>query len=183
MLRYVCTDLLRWQKAGIAMPRVSVNISATEFEQDGFVDELLSLVAESGVAGSLLELELTETALLRDAKRVVNELTRLRKSGVSIALDDFGTGYSSLSYLQELPIDVLKIDKSFVDNLSQPRSAELVKAIITISQQMGLSVVAEGTETEQQVSMLTAMGCQVFQGYYFSKPLPYDDFTAFLSRA
>lgn len=179
VLRYVCTDLLRWQKAGIAMPRVSVNISATEFEQDGFVDELLSLVAESGVACSSLELELTETALLRDAKRVVSELTRLRQSGMSIALDDFGTGYSSLSYLQELPIDVLKIDKSFIDNLAQPRSAELVKAIITIAQQMGLSVVAEGTETQQQVNELTAIGCQIFQGYYFSKPLTFDDFSRF----
>ncbi len=181
VLHYVCADMVKWQAQGIEIPRISINISATEFEQDGFVNKFLDLIANCGVPGSMLEIELTETALLHDSRRVVAELNRIKQSGVDIALDDFGTGYSSLSYLQDLPIDVLKIDKSFIDNLASMRSAELVKAIITIADQMGLSVVAEGTETKEQVDSLSAMGCHLFQGYYFSKPLPSDEFIAFLT--
>lgn len=180
VVQYVCADVIRWQAAGLTPPRISINISATEFEHDGFVADFLAITTAAGVSGNMLEIELTETALLRDPQRVVLELNKIKLAGTQIALDDFGTGYSSLSYLQDLPIDVLKIDKSFIDHLSSDRSFELVKAIITIANQMGLSVVAEGTETKEQVDKLIALGCQLFQGYYFSKPLPSDDFIPFI---
>ena len=129
----------------------------------------------------LIELELTESGLLTERKKAISTLNALRSFGITVALDDFVTGYSSLSYLSELPLDVLKIDKSFVDGLHDERNRELVKSIIAISNTMELTNVAEGTETLEQVELMASYGCKLFQGYYFSKPLSKADFETWLT--
>lgn len=182
VLRQVCEDLTLWRSAQLLMPAIAVNVSANEFEQPAYVDDILARVHAMQVPAQSLELELTETGLLKDARRAVQELSRLRDAGIRISLDDFGTGYSSLSYLQELPLDVLKIDKSFVDNLPAERSVELIRAIIAIAQQMKLTTVAEGTETAEQVEQLAQMGCDLFQGYYFSRPIRAEELVSFCQQ-
>ena len=159
-----------------AVPRglyVSVNVSARQFSAPGFVDGVRRILDSSGLEPGALMLELTESVLLRRDERVVSDLTELKAIGVRLAIDDFGTGYSSLSYLGELPIDVLKIDKSFVDGIanSEQRLA-LVKGIVQIARTLQLEVVAEGIESEAQRDLLMAMGCQWGQGYLLAMPMP-----------
>jgi EAL domain-containing protein (putative c-di-GMP-specific phosphodiesterase class I) len=151
---------------------VSVNVSARQFRDPGFVDGVRRVLAESDLAPSALMLELTESVLLRRDERIHSDLMDLKAIGVKLAIDDFGTGYSSLSYLRELPIDVLKIDKSFVDGiaLSEQRLA-LVEGIIRIAQTLRLNVIAEGIETEVQRDLLVSMGCRFGQGYLLAMPV------------
>ena len=154
---------------------MSVNVSARQFRDPGFVDGLRAVLAESGLASSALMLELTESVLLNRDDRIHADLMELKAIGVKLAIDDFGTGYSSLSYLRELPIDVLKIDKSFVDGIavSEQRLA-LVEGIIRLAGTLHLDVVAEGIETEVQRDLLVSMGCQFGQGYLLAMPVAAD---------
>jgi EAL domain-containing protein (putative c-di-GMP-specific phosphodiesterase class I) len=150
-------------------------VSARQFRDPGFVDGVRRVLAESGLAPSALMLELTESVLLRRDERIYADLMQLKLIGVKLAIDDFGTGYSSLSYLRELPIDVLKIDKSFVDGIaaSEQRLA-LLEGIIGIARTLDLNVIAEGIETEVQRDLLVSMGCEFGQGYLLAMPADAD---------
>jgi EAL domain-containing protein (putative c-di-GMP-specific phosphodiesterase class I) len=178
VLRQAVGDLVAWQRhiRGRAPLYVSVNVSARQFRDPGFVAGVRGVLAESGLAPSLLQLELTESVLLGRDDRIRSELAELNRLGVRLAIDDFGTGYSSLSYLRELPMDVLKIDKSFTDGIaaSQGRLA-LVEVIVRMARTLGLTVTAEGIESEAQRELLISLGCETGQGYLLEKPVGADE--------
>lgn len=176
----VLKQIKQWQSSNKPVVKISVNVAASQFNDIDFTANLIQLVEHYGVPTRYLEVEITESGVLADVETTIALLHELRDVGISVSLDDFGTGFSSLSYLHELPIDIIKIDKSFIDKLHQPKSDELVRTIIAIGNQMRLKTVAEGTETLEQVSLLTEMGCDYFQGYYFSKPLKSDEFEKYL---
>jgi len=162
----------RAQAPDSSLRYVSVNVSARQFRQPGFVDQVREALAAAGAEPRWLLLEITESLVLRDAEQVCADLEALRALGVRIAIDDFGTGYSSLSYLRQIPVDVLKIDKSFIDDiLASGRQRALVDAIVTLARHLDLSVVAEGIESAEQRAMLAGMGCPYGQGYLFAKPV------------
>jgi len=160
---------------------LAVNVSAHQFRQADFVQQVLGLVQATGANPHLLKLELTESLLLDDVEDIIAKMSALKAHGVAFSLDDFGTGYSSLYYLKRLPLYQLKIDRSFVrDVLIDPQDAAIARAIVGLAQTLGLSVIAEGVETPEQRDFLAAQGCHAFQGYLFSKPLPQAAFEAFL---
>ncbi len=151
---------------------VSVNVSARQFSAPGFVDGVRRILSASGLEPGALMLELTESVLLRRDERVQSDLMQLKAIGVRLAIDDFGTGYSSLSYLRELPIDVLKIDKSFVDGIGiSAQRLALAEGIVQIARTLQLEVIAEGIESELQRDLLISMGCQFGQGYLLAMPM------------
>jgi EAL domain-containing protein (putative c-di-GMP-specific phosphodiesterase class I) len=183
VLQQAMTDLARWQRQAPGHPPayVSVNVSARQLRDPGFVQGVRRRLTESGLAPSSLVLELTESGLLRPDQRLRADLEELKGMGVRLAIDDFGTGYSSLSYLRELPIDVLKIDKSFVDGITvSTQRLALVEVIIRIAKTLGLTVIAEGIESEMQRDMLVSMGCRYGQGYLLATPMPADEAEALL---
>jgi diguanylate cyclase (GGDEF)-like protein/PAS domain S-box-containing protein len=177
-------DYLRWNSAGMANVRVGVNVSPVQLRNRGFIDEIRRAVGVDPRAASGLELEITESLIMEDVKRGGEILQAIRLMGVRIAIDDFGTGFSSLSYLSKLPVDILKIDRSFVmDLVDGPEGLALVSTIITLAHSLKLMVVAEGVETEEQSRLLRLLNCDEFQGYLFSKPVPTEIFEArFLAR-
>jgi diguanylate cyclase (GGDEF)-like protein/PAS domain S-box-containing protein len=172
-----------WRRlAATAHVPISVNVSAVQFQRQEFADEVEHALDHSGLAASSLKLEITESVVMEDAQQAIALLQRLRKRGVRISLDDFGTGHSSLGYLRHLPIDEIKIDRMFVqDVVSDPFAASLCRTIIGMSRELGKTVVAEGVETEAQARFLAASGCDLLQGYLFSKPLPANEFQALLA--
>ena len=148
-----------------------------------FVDHVTQLINRTGVDPCKLKLELTESMLVENIEDIIAKMTALKAIGVGFSLDDFGTGYSSLSYLKRLPLDQLKIDQSFVrDIMDDINDASIVNMIIALGLSLGLEVLAEGVETEEQMQLLLNNGCQAFQGYLFSKPVPIDDFERILAR-
>jgi|GEM_PF-2751777 len=162
-------------------PVVAVNVSAPQLESHDFVRTVGAILEESGIPPYLLEIELTESVVLQDPEVSIAALNGLRKLGVRLSLDDFGTGYSSLSYLKRLPVNTLKIDRSFVDGLPNDQGdVQIVEMTIALARTVELSVVAEGVETEEQLSMLKSLGCDVVQGYFFSKPLPAQEYEQWL---
>ena len=182
VLRQAVADMARWRERVPCRkpPYVSVNVSARQFRTPGFVDGVRHALEESSLQPSALMLELTESVLLRRDERIQDDLMELKLIGVRLAIDDFGTGYSSLSYLRELPIDVLKVDKSFVDGIaaSEQRLA-LVEGIVRIAKTLQLEVTAEGIETEAQRELLVSMGCRYGQGYLLAMPVEADQAEAF----
>jgi EAL domain-containing protein (putative c-di-GMP-specific phosphodiesterase class I) len=183
-LRTAIDDYLRWNSAGVANVRIAVNVSPVQLRNRGFITEIRRAVDIDPRAASGLELEITESLIMEDVKRGVEILQAIRLMGVSIAIDDFGTGFSSLSYLTKLPVDTLKIDRSFVmDLVDGPEGLALVSTIITLAHSLKLKVVAEGVETEEQSRLLRLLKCDEFQGYLFSKPVPREILeTRFLAR-
>lgn len=172
-LREVCRQLKTWQTAGLPWVRMSVNISAIQFMRDDFAETVAGTLAEFGISAERLTLELTESVLMEDRPAVIRQMGLLKSLGVRIAMDDFGTGYSSLSYLHQLPIDVLKIDRSFVERLQDADGTRpIVEAIISMARHLGLTVVAEGVETQQQYAILRQAGCDAVQGFLFARPMP-----------
>ncbi|MCM2679726.1 EAL domain-containing protein [Echinimonas agarilytica] len=161
---------------------LSINVSAWQFALPGFVERTTERIKRSNLPISYFCIELTETGLLSDIGDTVNKLKQLRTFGLKIALDDFGTGYSSLAYLQQLPLDILKIDKLFVDELETNATSSLASTMISMSHQMKLDVVAEGVETAQQVDALEALKCDIYQGYHFAKPMPAVEFIEWTHR-
>lgn len=162
-----------WVARGIAAPRIAVNVSAIQLQQRDFTDVVARAVEDGGGNCHALELEVTESLLMRDMQATINKLAFLRKLGMHVAMDDFGTGYSSLSNLTRLPLDVLKIDRSFIAGMdSSPQDMSIVTTIIALARALGLRVVAEGVETEAHSKLLALLKCDEAQGYYFSKPLP-----------
>jgi EAL domain-containing protein (putative c-di-GMP-specific phosphodiesterase class I) len=173
--------LRHWRAQGLPYGGVlSVNVSPWQFARADFVPRTLALLASQAVEPSLLMLELTETALLYDVNATIHKLTQLREAGFKMSMDDFGTGYSSLAYLRDLPLDELKIDRAFVQELATVAKHPLVETMVAIGRQMALNVVAEGVETEDQHQRLVSMGCHGYQGYLFSRPLPPEDFAAWV---
>lgn len=181
-LRTVCERAPHWPLQPCDSPlRMAINIPAAQFYQEGFVDRVLSTLEAHQVTPDRLTLELTEESLLSHIDQAIHTMRVLRGHNIAVALDDFGTGYSSLSYLKNLPLDTLKIDKSFIDDLPHDsRAVDLVDGIIRIARGLGLKTVAEGVEHEAQRAMLHALGCDVIQGYLFSRPLLADDALALL---
>jgi len=176
VLRTACEQIKAWERDGITVGPLAVNISALQLRHGGFADFIRRVLREIGLQPQQLALEITESALMQNMQEHVAELQRLRADGVGIEIDDFGTGYSSLSYLKQLPIDTVKIDRSFIQNVdSNPVDAAIVSAIFAMAQTMRLRVVAEGVETREQLQVLERYGCAYAQGYYFSKPLPAQD--------
>ncbi len=178
-----CWQYRLWREAGLPPVPVAVNLTASHFLSPSLVGAVSTALAESGCPPVHLELEITETVLLHDLPRALPQIEALNALGVRISIDDFGTGYSSLSYLRSLPIDRLKIDRSFVTDLGTSRDAEvLVGAMLGMSKALGLKVVAEGVETRAQAERLVAHGCNVMQGFWFARPMPAADLQALLER-
>jgi predicted signal transduction protein with EAL and GGDEF domain len=172
VLETACAQARAWQDAGLVPVRIAVNLSAKQFRQTHLVEFVQAVLHASGLQPRYLVLELTETTLMSQPDESVRILQTLRRMGVSIALDDFGTGYSSLAYLKRLPLDIIKIDRSFITDLGRTREdAAIVQAVISLAHSLHLTVIAEGVETREQLERLTALGCDHFQGYYFSPPV------------
>jgi EAL domain-containing protein (putative c-di-GMP-specific phosphodiesterase class I) len=150
---------------------IAVNISPEQFADPKFEEDLISIIDEYGLEPSLLELEIIEDALLGDMERTIKTIKSLRERGIKFSIDDFGTGYSSLNYLYRLPVDTLKLDKSFICNIFEGKNASIVKLIIETARIFGMKTVAEGVEDIKVLKYLQAYGCDQYQGYYYSKPM------------
>ena len=177
VLQTACAQNKAWQLAGLPPIVVSVNVSARQFRHDNLVETVASVLAQTGLDGRYLEIELTESMVMHDAAKLAAMLVELKKLGIQIAVDDFGTGYSSLSYLKRFPVDRLKVDRSFVQDITSDHDdATIVRTIIALGHNLSLKVVAEGVETEEQVNFLRQNHCDEMQGYFFGKPMTADEF-------
>jgi len=183
VLRHACRQMQEWIDAGMAPLTMSVNCSAVQFTRSDMIEDINDAIDHSGLDPSLLEIELTESLLLQDIDVGIEILRKMKDLGVQVAIDDFGTGFSSLSYLKRLPVDKLKIDQSFVKDLSTDAGdVAIVSAIITLSHNLNLTVVAEGVETQQQYDILKSFACNEVQGYLIGHPMTADDFRVWLSK-
>jgi EAL domain-containing protein (putative c-di-GMP-specific phosphodiesterase class I) len=183
VLREACRQNRVWQDAGLDALPISVNLSALQFQQKDLPENISRILLESGLAAEHLELELTESAVVREPERSIAMMRTLQEVGVSISLDDFGTGYSSLGQLKRLPLDKLKIDQGFVRGLpDDPYDVAISSAIIGMGKAMGLTVIAEGVETSAQLEALRAIGCSGIQGYFLSRPVPAAEYLTFARR-
>ncbi|MBT5660238.1 MAG: EAL domain-containing protein, partial [Rhodospirillaceae bacterium] len=182
VLRQACRQTKELIDEGYSHLRVAVNVSGRQLQEEKFLNTVSDALAKTGLPASGLEIELTETLLMSDIDKSIALLDALKDIGVTIAVDDFGTGYSSLSYLKRLPIDVLKIDQAFVNDIyTDPEDRAIVRTIISLARSLNMKVVAEGVETEEQYSYLQVKKCDLIQGYLFSRPLPFDEFRAYLN--
>ena len=182
VLRQACADAAGWARDGRALG-VAVNLSPVQFKNPALLDLVAQVLAHSGLAPELLELEVTESALIDNSAAAITTLHAMRRMGVQIALDDFGTGYSSLSYLTRMPISNLKLDRSFISGLpGGGENTAVVRAVVAMAGGMGIQVTAEGVETIEQARALKLMACDTLQGYYFSEPVPAGALAALLAR-
>jgi len=184
VLKQACIQLALWaRQPASASLKLAVNVSTQQCRQPDFVPMVMHVIQSCGIEPGRLKLELTESMLVNDIEDIIAKMTELKAHGVGCSLDDFGTGFSSLSYLRRLPLSQLKIDQAFVrDLLTNPNDAAIANTVVSLGQNLGLEVIAEGVETEGQRAFLVSIGCQLFQGYLFSKPLPVADFDAHLAR-
>lgn len=181
VMQVACNQALAWQQAGFKPMRMSVNLSSHQFRQAGFVQTVQKALDSSRLSPDCLELEMTESIIMQQVDKTITDLRRLKEIGLSLSIDDFGTGYSSMSYLKRFPLDTLKIDRSFVNDITQNNSdAAIIKAIIALAKSLDLTTIAEGVEEEAQLLLLRELGCNYIQGFYFSRPLPINDFEQFL---
>ena len=172
LMRKSMEDLSRWKRSGYEFDRLSINLSIKELRKEDFINDLTFALYEEGCEASWVELEITEGLIMQDTKNALTKLHQLAEFGVKISIDDFGTGYSSLAYLKKLPIDKLKIDKSFIDDMLKDKDSQvIVKTIIDLAENLHLEVLAEGVETKEQKDFLLQNGCYIIQGFYYSKPL------------
>ena len=183
VLREACSQSMMLQKLGLAPIVISVNLSARQLYQENVPEIIEEILQASGLDAKYLEVEITESMLMQDVEQTINTLTTLKRMGVSIAIDDFGTGYSSLNYLKRFPIDILKVDRSFVTDISKEQNDRaVIVSIIALAHNLNLKVVAEGVETREELEFLKAHNCDIIQGYYFAKPIPLHEFAAFLKE-
>ena len=183
VLREACKQARAWTDAGLSSISMAVNISGNEFRDANFLEGVVAILEDTGLDPRSLELELTESVLMKHPEAVESTLRALRAKGVQLAVDDFGTGYSSLSYLNKFSIDTLKIDQSFVHQIgSNPREKTIVSAIIGMGRSLNLRVVAEGVETAEELAFLKNERCEEAQGYYFSRPVPPAQFAKLLEK-
>ena len=181
VIRAACEQIARWDAAGIRVPRVAVNLSARQFADSSLCQVLTDALTSAGIAPQRIELEVTESALIEQPDAAVALLNELKALGVHLALDDFGTGYSSLSQLKNLPLDALKIDRTFIDGVpNDPNDVAITEAIVAMARKLALTVVAEGAETIEQRDFLAACGCDLIQGFYYSRPLPPEALAAYI---
>lgn len=176
VLKEACRQIRAWDEQGHIIGHVAVNVSSRQFRQPSFVQQVRQALLDAGIKADRLVIELTEGCVVHDIEDTIAKMQALQAMGVNISIDDFGTGYSSLSYLKSLPLSQLKIDQSFVRQIDDQNAAVIVETIIMMAQSLGLNVIAEGVENISQVEFLTAKGCLYFQGYYFSRPVPVEDF-------
>ncbi len=183
VLRRACEDTKRWHKQGYTALSVAVNVSSAQIKQSDFIHLVQTVLQETELPATALELEITESMLVHDFEATLIKLTQLREMGIRLSIDDFGTGYSSMSYLGRLPVDKLKIDRSFVRDLT-PRSGNeaIVKAVVALANELRIGIVAEGVETLDQLEFLQTQGCQSLQGFLLSRPVDHDSCTQLLSR-
>ncbi|MCK5478515.1 MAG: EAL domain-containing protein, partial [Methylococcales bacterium] len=183
ILKTACSQFKQWLNKGFALPQVSVNVSARQFMDDGFMQSVEDALNDANLDPKYLELEITESMLIGDLNKIELQLKRLKRMGIKIALDDFGTGYSSLSYLKKFPIDILKIDQSFIREMTAgSKDASIARAIIEMGHSLNQKIVAEGVENENQLLFLSQHKCDYIQGYYFSRPLPVHKMTILLEE-
>lgn len=172
VIEQTCLQIAAWRKVGLAPPRIAVNVSAIQFASPDFVDQVRAILARTGVSGDALEFEITESTILRDVNESAARMDELRALGISLAIDDFGVGYSPLAYLQSLPLDVVKVDRAFTEQITKPSgSLPLVHTITVLAHQRGLKVVAEGVETHGELEMVRAARCDRMQGFLFGLPV------------
>ena len=182
VLASACRQMKDWQDAGLPPIQMAVNVSARQFNQENFIETVSGILTTTGLDPRCLKIELTEGTLMQNGHATVAMLDRLHAMGVQLSIDDFGTGYSSLSYLKRFPIDQIKVDRSFVTNITtDPNDAALASAIIAMSHSLGIQTVAEGVETEAQLEFLHQRDCDQIQGYLFSRPLPAAEFARFFA--
>ena len=182
VLREACRQNAEWQRAGLRPLRVAVNLSARQLRSDNLVNEIDAALSETALAASSLELEITESMVMENPERVIKLLDRIRSRGIHLSLDDFGTGHSSLAYLKRFPIDCVKIDRTFIKDMpANTDDVAISRTIVAMARSLGLATVAEGVETEAQLELLRTLGCDQIQGYFFSRPIPADEFTAYYS--
>jgi diguanylate cyclase (GGDEF)-like protein/PAS domain S-box-containing protein len=173
VLQQSCLQRMAWRDQGYDVPKLAINLSIRQFRHKTLVADIARILAETGMEGGRLTLEITESMLVENVEETIKTLQQLSALGLEISIDDFGTGYSSLSYLKHYPINTLKIDRSFVrDIATDPNDAAIIAAIIVMARNLKMQVIAEGVETEEQLTFLAQQGCNRFQGFYFSKPLP-----------
>ncbi len=183
VLETICNQLNEWKHQGLDPSPVTVNISARQLEQKNFVKTISTILEKSNIENNLIEIELTESILINNSQKNSKKLAKLRKQGTKVSIDDFGTGYSSLSYLSNFPFDKLKIDQSFIRDITTDKAAaSLATSIISMAHSLGVRVIAEGVETEDQLNFLKEYKCDEIQGYYFSKPIPAENFTGLLKE-
>jgi diguanylate cyclase (GGDEF)-like protein len=180
VINQACQQIKVLEQQNFPHVGISVNVSIPQFKRDNFVDNIIQATAKYDVKPSKLELEITENILMDEPQVVIDALVKLKAEGISIALDDFGTGYSSMSYLQKLPLDRLKVDRSFVTDIAKPGESLIADTIINLGKQMNLKVIAEGIEDEEQQAHLISQGCDEVQGFFYAKPMPADQFLTFL---
>lgn len=183
VLTEVARQLVEWRKAGYELLPVAVNISGFHLHDESLSLFIKALAHQYQLNPSLLEVEITENALTGDTDSSIATMTELKKLGIKLSVDDFGTGYSSLSYLKKFPIDVLKIDRSFINECAyNPDDAAICMAIISLAKSLGLKIVAEGVESLEQLEFIQQQGCDIYQGYLYSRPLPASDVEVLLRR-
>jgi EAL domain-containing protein (putative c-di-GMP-specific phosphodiesterase class I) len=183
VLREACAQSMAWHRQGLPPVRIAVNLSARQFIDDNLPEQTAKTLQETGMDPALLEFEITESMMMYNTDKTIEVLSAFRKMGIRIAIDDFGIGYSSLSHLKEFPIDIIKMDRSFVKDIPADQAdAAIADAIIAMGKRLGIRVVAEGVETHAQLVFLRERGCDEIQGYYFSKPLPAGEFASYLRR-
>jgi EAL domain-containing protein (putative c-di-GMP-specific phosphodiesterase class I) len=178
VLETACAQLVAWAaRPETAHLTLAVNISAVQFRSPDFVEHILRTLAATGANPKRLKLEVTESLLLSNVDEVIGKMVALKSRGVGFSLDDFGTGYSSLAYLKLLPLDQIKIDRSFIrDVLTDSNDLAIIRIVVALAQTMGIAVIAEGVETDAQGALLAANGCHAYQGYYFARPVPIEAF-------
>jgi EAL domain-containing protein (putative c-di-GMP-specific phosphodiesterase class I) len=183
VMQMACLQNKAWQETYSEKFSVAINVSGLQFGQKHFVQDVFTTLKNTDLDPRYLELEITETTIMIDPERAVRNLNKLKEAGIRISLDDFGTGYSSLNYLQQLPLDALKIDVSFIRNVVKDLDdAVIVKTIIAMAHNLNLKVIAEGVEDEQQFEFLEENGCDIIQGYLFSPPVPAERFFELLTQ-
>jgi EAL domain-containing protein (putative c-di-GMP-specific phosphodiesterase class I) len=184
VLKHACAQNVAWQREGLPALCISVNLSARQFTDEDLLPDIAAALEESGLKPQFLELELTESMVMRNPERALAILEAVKRMGVRLAIDDFGVGYSSLTHLKRFPIDTLKVDRSFIRDIPQdPEDKAIAEAIIAMGKSLNLTVVAEGVETLEQHSFLREHECDEMQGYYFSKPIPSELFAQLLRRS
>ncbi|MBI3444817.1 MAG: EAL domain-containing protein, partial [Magnetospirillum sp.] len=183
VLHQSCLQNRKWQKAGFDPLKVSVNVSARQFRSRTLLETVMGVLEDTGLDPKWLELEITESMLMNDVDTAVRKMKALRDLGIGLSIDDFGTGYSSLSYLGRFPITTLKIDRAFIADVdTNPKTAEIARAIIGLSRGLNLEVVAEGAEIAAHINFLRDNGCDTVQGFYYSRPVPADEFERMMGQ-
>jgi diguanylate cyclase (GGDEF)-like protein len=183
VIKEACTQIRKWHEKGFSMLKVAVNLSIKQLMQIDFVERVEMILNSTEVMPEWLEFEITESLVMKNYENAISKINEFRNLGITIALDDFGTGYSSLNYLSSLPIDSIKLDKTFIDKIiEEEKSKTIIQAFILLAHSIKLNIVAEGVETEEQLCLLKQLNCDVVQGYFFSKPLKPEEFEQFIMK-